>query len=87
MPHPFPESVQSGANLSAEDALGLLELRGQSVMELALPYDILGPISKPRPVQLRGESGQHRAQVLQVVHHHAQLQVWRRRKIFEMCVM
>lgn len=43
-------------------------------MELALPYDILGPIAQPRPVELRGKSCQHGPQVLQVIDHHAQLQ-------------
>ena len=74
MSHLFPKSVQSGANLSTEDTLGLLELWGQGVVELAFPNDILGPVSKPCPVQLRRKSGEHWAQVLQVIHHHTQLQ-------------
>lgn len=74
MPHLFPKSVQSGADLSAKDALCLLKLWGQSVVELALPDDVLGPVPKPCPVQLCRESGEHWPQVLQVIHHHAQLQ-------------
>lgn len=78
MSHLFTKRVQSGANLSAEDALGLLQLWGQCVVELALPDDILGPVSKPCPVQLCRESGEHWPQVLQVIHHHAQLQTERK---------
>lgn len=72
--HLFPESVQSGPDLSSEDALRLLQLQGQRVVELVLPDHVLGSVAKSRPVELRGQPRQHRAEVLQVVDHNAQLQ-------------
>lgn len=59
MPHLFPKSVQSRADFAAKDTLGLLKLQGQRVVELALHDDVLGPVSKPCPVQLCGKSGEH----------------------------
>lgn len=79
MRHLLPKSVQSGADLSAQDALGLLQLRGQGVVELAFPDDILGSVPESRPVELRGKPREHGAQVLQVVHHHTQLREGRGR--------
>lgn len=79
MRHLLPKSVQSGADLSAQDALGLLQLRGQGVVELAFPDDVLGSVPESRPVELRGKPREHRAQVLQVIHHHAQLREGRGR--------
>lgn len=43
-------------------------------MELRFPYHMTCAFSKPCPVELLGQAGQHRPQVFQVIHYYTQLE-------------